>query len=63
MVGLFFILFALNANFKDERDSWNAYNAGDIIVIIVVLQFPPKLSLSSLVKIEFLYGIKSFWRF
>jgi hypothetical protein len=54
MAGLFFMLFALWANFKDERDYWNAYGAGEIIVSIVVLQFPPKLSDKSLVKTEFL---------
>lgn len=38
-------------------DYENASGDGDIIVNIVVLQFPPKLSLRSLVNDEFLYGI------
>lgn len=54
MAGLFFILLARWANFKDERLSWKASGAGEIIVNMVVLQFPPKLSESNLVKTEFL---------
>ena len=48
------MLFALYAKFSEDIDSLNASGDGDIIVNIVVLQFPPKLSLSSRVKDEFL---------
>lgn len=34
-----------------------AANAGDILVIITVLQFPPNESFKSLVSLESLYGI------
>jgi len=51
------MLFARCANFREERDSWNAYGAGDIIVNIVVLQLPPKLSLNNRVSKQFLYGM------
>lgn len=44
------MFFALLANFKDERDSQNASKAGDIIAIIVVLQFPPSESSNNLVN-------------
>lgn len=51
------MLLALWANFKEDKDSWKASGAGEIIVNIVVLQFPPKLSLNKRVSKEFLYGI------
>ena len=51
------MLLARKANFKEERDSRKASGAGEIIVSIVVLQFPPRLSDKSLVRTEFLYGI------
>ena len=57
IAGLFLMLFARCANFREERDSWNAYGAGDIIVNIVVLQLPPKLSLNKRVSKQFLYGM------
>jgi hypothetical protein len=43
---------APEANLNDESDYRKAYRAGDIIVIIVVLQLPPRLSDSSLVRME-----------
>ena len=48
------MLLARCANFKEERDYWNASGAGEIIVNIVVLQLPPIESLRSLAKREFL---------
>ena len=49
-MALFFIFLALFANFKEERDSLNASRAGEIMAIIVVLQFPPRESSNSLVN-------------
>ena len=46
----FFMFFARCANFNEERDSLKASKAGEIIAIIVVLQFPPKESSRSLVS-------------
>ncbi len=54
MAGLFLMFFARWANLREERLSWKAYGAGEIIVSIVVLQFPPKLSESNRVNTEFL---------
>jgi hypothetical protein len=54
MAGLFLILLALCANFKEERLYWKAYGAGEIIVSMVVLQLPPRLSERSRVRTEFL---------
>lgn len=54
MMGLFFMDLALYAKLREEADYENASGDGDIIVNIVVLQLPPKLSLSNLVKFEFL---------
>lgn len=48
----FLIFFALVANFKDDWDSPKASAEGEIIAIIVVLQFPPKLSSKILVSLE-----------
>jgi hypothetical protein len=48
------IFFARLANFKVDKDYKNASAAGEIIVNIVVLQFPPRLSESNRVRREFL---------
>jgi len=53
----FLIFFAQVANFKVEIVSENASGAGEIITIIVVLQFPPNESLSNLVNLESQYGM------
>lgn len=46
------MFLALFANFNEDKDSPNASLEGEIIAIIVVLQFPPKESSSSLVILE-----------
>lgn len=46
------MFLAPEANLREDSDYLNASKAGEIIVIIVVLQFPPKLSDSSRVRIE-----------
>ena len=56
-IGLFLMFFAPEANLRDDRDSLKASSAGDIMVIIVVLQLPPRLSESSRVSMESLYGM------
>lgn len=48
----FFIFLALVANFKVLYDSAKASDDGDIIAIIVVLQFPPRESSNILVNFE-----------
>ncbi len=48
------MLFARWANFKEDNDSKKASGDGEIIVSIVVLQLPPRLSDSNLVRTEFL---------
>lgn len=53
MAGLFLMFLALWANFNEDKDSRKASGDGEIIVNIVVLQFPPKLSESNRVMIEF----------
>jgi hypothetical protein len=53
----FLIFLALVANLSVDKDSPNASCDGEIIAIIVVLQLPPRLSSSSLVSFESLYGI------
>ena len=57
MEGLFLMLLARWANLSEESDSKKASGEGEIIVSMVVLQLPPRLSESNLVKTEFLYGI------
>jgi len=48
----FLIFFALVANFNVEIDSLYPSNEGDIMAIIVVLQFPPRESSSRRVSLE-----------
>ena len=43
-----------------DRDYKKASAAGEIMVSIVVLQLPPRLSESNLVRREFLYGMWAF---
>ena len=45
------------ANFNVDYDSPKASDDGETIAIIVVLQFPPRLSSNILVSLESLYGI------
>lgn len=52
MTASFLIFFALVANFNVEIVSENASGAGEIMTIIVVLQFPPNESLSNQVNLE-----------
>jgi len=47
------MFFARLANLRELNDSQNASVAGDIIAIIVVLQFPPKESSSNRVSYNF----------
>jgi hypothetical protein len=46
------MLLARCANLRDDSDYKNASGEGDIIVSIVVLQFPPKLSERRRVRTE-----------
>ncbi len=54
---LFFIILALYANLSVERVSEKAPEAGEILAIINVLEFPPSESLSKKVNLESLYLI------
>ena len=56
---LVFIFFALFAYFKVFNVSSNYALAGLTLAIIIVLQLPPKLSLSILVNLLSLYGTKN----
>ena len=47
------MFFALFANFSVLKDSLKELTEGEIIAIIVVLQFPPNESSSNLVSFEF----------
>jgi hypothetical protein len=51
------MFLALLENLTELKVSWNESIAGEIIAIIVVLQFPPNESSSNLVILESLYGI------
>lgn len=51
-MGWFLIFLARFANLTELNVSWNASIAGDIIAIIVVLQFPPNESSNNLVIFE-----------
>ena len=53
----FLIFLALVANFKVDWVSPKASAEGEIMAIIVVLQFPPRESSRILVSLESLYGI------
>mmetsp|Transcript_15819 Transcript_15819/g.28961 ORF Transcript_15819/g.28961 Transcript_15819/m.28961 type:complete len:237 (-) Transcript_15819:646-1356(-) len=57
IVGAFLICLALFANFKVLKVSDIESEAGEIIAIIVVLQFPPRESSSNLVSLESRYGM------
>ncbi len=51
------MFFALLANFKVDKDSTMASIAGEIMAIIVVLQFPPNESSNIRVSFESRYGM------
>jgi len=57
MEGLFLMLLARCANFREDRDYKKASGEGDIIVSMVVLQLPPRLSERRRVRTELRYGI------
>lgn len=55
--GLFWMNFALLANFKVPRVSSKFLKCGEHVTISEVLKFPPKLSYSRRVSFESLYGM------
>ena len=56
ITGTFVIYLALEAYFKVETVSSKFVYAGDIVASMIVFAFPPKLSWSSRVSFESLYG-------
>ena len=58
VIALVLIFLALLAYFRLLIVSSNCEEAGEILLIITVLQLPPKLSFSNLVNFESLYGTK-----
>mmetsp|Transcript_35864 Transcript_35864/g.101528 ORF Transcript_35864/g.101528 Transcript_35864/m.101528 type:complete len:285 (+) Transcript_35864:1544-2398(+) len=56
-VAMFLMFFARLANLSVDSDSGKASSAGEIMHIIVVLQFPPRLSSRMRVSLESRYGM------
>lgn len=55
------IFFAHLPNLRVDNEISKSFNVGEMHIIRRVLELPPKLDLSILVKGEFLYGIKSYF--